>query len=178
MSGMIRRPPATRFHLVETGRQGFLTKSQIAPTSVGPPSASAPHRDLGRQTFGAVDSFKAYGGAQAGSTADGALGQAFQYTWQDRIQVNPAHEQPKLIFYSGAQPFIRWGAVRRFVRTFMAASPRFQGRWAYVGFMQRHYAERPRLTGIPGRLGSTYVYTPATAGPGNRGIRLGGPRAL
>jgi len=172
MSRMIIRGPAARVHLLP--QQGVLTARQQAMTAVPTTAVSPPIRDVARQTFGAVDQFKAYGGAQGGKVAFGALGQAFRIWWQDRVQVNPVHEQPKLIFYSGAQPLIRWGTMRRFTRTFMSASPRFQGRWAYVGYIQRHYAERPRLTGNISRLGRTYRLQPPSTGPGPRTIQLGG----
>lgn len=166
------RPPAARVHLLP--QEGPLTTTQRAMTAFAVTNRPAPVRDLARQTFGAVDQFRAYGGSQAGTVALDALGRAIQYVWQDRVQVNPAHEQPKLIFSSGAQPLIRWGLMRRYSRTFMAASPRFQGRWAYVGYIQRHYTERPRLTGVATRLGQTYRYQVPSAGPGPRAIPLGG----
>lgn len=165
---MLRRPPATRFHV--ENRPGVLTSSQQAMTARSTAFGGPPQRDLGRQTFGAVDQFKAFGGAAAGSVDT----VPFQYTWQDRIQVNPFREQPKLILTSAAQPLIRWGLNRRYVRTFMSASPRFQGRWAFVGFIQRHYAERPRMTGVPMRLGTTYVAPRTSSGPGTRAVVLGG----
>lgn len=166
------KPPAK--NVVRAPQQGPLTNMQAAMSAVEKAGGGPPQRDLGRQTFGAVDQVKAYGGSQAGGVAFDALGQRFEYTWQDRVQANPAHEQPKLIFYSGAQPLIRWGLMRRFTRTFMAASPRFQGRWAYVGYIQRHYAERTRLTGVITRQGRTYRYQVPSAGPGPRAIPLGG----
>lgn len=168
MSRMVIRPPAARFPVIP--QQGPLTRSQQAPSQTQVPGGDAaiPERDLGRQTFGAVDSPKRYGGAQAGNIDFRTM---FQYVWQDRVQVNPAHEQPRLIFYSGAQPLIRWGMLRRFTRTFMAASPRFQGRWLYVGFIQRHYTERARMTGMPSRRGTTYV-SPVFVNP-TRGVQLG-----
>lgn len=169
MSRMVTRPPAARVHLLP--QQGPLESSAPALTAVETAYGGPPRRDLGRQTFGAVDQFRAFGGAQAGNFDSRT---AFQYTWQDRVQVNPAHEQPKLLFWSGAQPLIRWGLNRRYVRTFMASSPRFQGRWAYVGYIQRHYAERTRMTGVATRLGSTYRYTVPSSGPGPRAIPLGG----
>ena len=173
MSGLRRfvKPPAARVHLVSTGREGIFTTSQPAMTAVET-AQSPPRRDLARQTFGAVDQAKAYGGADAGSVT----GTPFQYVWQDRIQVPPAHEQPRLLFYSGAQPLIRWGLNRRYVRTFMSASPRFQGRWAFVGYIQRHFAERARMTGVPNRYARTYSYRIPSSGPGPRAIPLqGGP---
>ena len=170
MSRMVSRPPAARVHLLP--QQGPLTSSQPALTARSTSMGGPPQRDLGRQTFGAVDQFRAFGGGSAG-TVD-AL--PFQYTWQDRVQVNPAHEQPKLLFSSGAQPLIRWGLNRRYVRTFMSASPRFQGRWAYVGYILRQYTERPRLTGVATRLGSTYVYPRVSTGPGPRAIPIGDGR--
>src|SRR5215471_4862023 len=167
MSRMVRRPAATRFHTEP--QQGPLTTSQTATTAVRGPAGGGPMRDLARQSFGAVDQVKAYGGG-SGGTADSL---PFQYVWQDRVQVNPAREQPRLIFNSGAQPLIRWGLMRRFTRTFMSASPRFQGRWAYVGFIQRGYTERARMTGVATRQSVTYVVPRVGTGPGPRGIRLG-----
>jgi hypothetical protein len=169
MSRMVIRPPAARVHLLP--QQGPLEASAPAPEpSLAPPGdLRPPGRDLGRQTFGALASPKAYGGRQAGSVD--LRGTPFEYRWQDPVQVNPAHEQPRLIFYSGAQPFSRWGQLRRWTRTFMAASPRFQGRWAYVGFIQRHYAERARLTGNPSAMRASYVYPQFFQGP--RTIQLG-----
>lgn len=150
MSSMLKRPPA--LNVVMVPLQG--------PSN--------------RQTYGAVDSAKSYGSPLAGRQR-GALdlrpgARQFQTAWLDVLQVNPAHEQPRLEFTSGAQPLIRWG-VRHFTRTFMTASPRMQGRWAYVGFIQRHYSERPRLTGVPMRLGTTYAYPRWQTGP--RTIQLG-----
>jgi hypothetical protein len=150
MSRMVIRPPAARFHL--THQQGPL---------------------VGRQTYGAVDQSKMFGGAQGGNVD--TTGRQFQTTWQDRIQVNPAHEQPRLIFYSGAQPFIRWGLMRRFVRTFMAASPRFQGRWAYIGLLERQYTERARMSGNIAMRRPTYVYPRFQTGP--RIVTRLGPRS-
>lgn len=162
------KAPAARVVLLP--QQGPLATSQTAMSSQVTTARTAPRRDLARQSFGAVDQVRAYGGADAGAVTN----RPFEYTWQDRVQVNPAHEQPKLIFNSGAQPLIRWGLARRFVRTFMSASPRFQGRWAYVGYIQRHYTERARLTGNPSRLGRTYVMRRPSTGPGPRAINLGG----
>ena len=167
MSRMLRRPPAK--NVILEPQQGPLVASVEATTAV-PTAVSPPRRDLGRQSFGAIDSPKAYGGGQAGRPS----GESFEYVWQDRVQVPPAHEQPRLIFSSGAQPLIRWGLMRRFTRTRMTASPRFQGRWAYVGFILRNYTERARITGVATRRGTTYVVPRVGTGPGPRGIRLGG----
>lgn len=169
MSRMVIRPPAARVHLLP--QQGPLTASSPLPFGGPPGDIPTPARDLGRQTFGAVDTSKSYGGRMRGQTDEGTTPQ-FQTVWQDRIQVNPATEQPRLIFYSGAQPFIRWGAVRRYVRTFMAASARFQGRWAYVGFVQRNYTERARLSGNISAARRTYVLQRPSSGP--RSVQLNG----
>lgn len=171
MSRMVLRPPAARVHLLP--QQGPLASTVAAPNQRFAPAGdfATPARDLGRQTMGAVDQTKRFGLGQAGSIDWRTI---IQYVWQDRVQVNPAHEQPKLIFYSGAQPLVRWGLNRRYSRTFMAASPRFFGRWAYVGFQQRFYAERPRLTGVATRQGKTYVMARPSSGPGPRAIPLGG----
>lgn len=176
MSHMIRRPPAARYHLLTTGgssQQGPLIASAPAPNMAFAPVGDfkTPRRDLGRQTFGAVDQTKKFGFGQAGVSDERTN---IQYTWQDRVQVPPAHEQPRIPFNSGGQPLVRWGLMRRFSRTYMAASPRFQGRWAYVGFMQRHFTERARITGVATRQGTTYVLPRMGTGPGPRAIRLGG----
>jgi hypothetical protein len=153
VSQMLRRPPARMVHVEP--QQGPL---------------------VGRQTYGAVDSAKSYGRPEAGASAGRldfrAGAREIVYTWQDLLQVNPAHEQPKLIWYSGAQPFVRMGAMRRWSRTFMSASPRFQGRWAYIGLLERQYTERARMTGVATRLGTTYVYPRFVTGP--RAVQLGG----
>ena len=169
-STQIRRPPASRVHLAP--QQGPLGSTVMPPSAhmTPPGDFPIPKRDLGRQTFGAVDSYRRYGNGQSGSIDPAA--RDFQYVWQDRIQVNPAHEQPRLVFYSGAQPFIRWGLMRRFSRTFMAASPRFQGRWAYVGFIQRHYTERARISGNISAQRASYAYPTFARAP--RTIQLGG----
>jgi hypothetical protein len=171
MSRMLRRPPAKAVHLAP--QQGPLAASVAAPNErFAPPGDFAtPARDLGRQSFGATDQTKAFAHGSAGSFD---RRERIDYTWQDRVQVNPAHEQPRLVFYSGAQPLIRWGLMRRFSRTYMSASPRFFGRWAYVGFIQRHYTERARLTGVRTRQGKTYVLPRVGTGPGPRAIVLGG----
>lgn len=122
-----------------------------------------------RQSYGAVDQAKMYAGGSAGK---GDLRQVIRYIWQDLLQINPAHEQPKLIYNSGAQPFSRWGAMRRWSRTFMSAGPRFQGRWAYIGLQQRIYTERTRMTGVATRQGTTYRYPRFKVAP--RAIQLGG----
>jgi hypothetical protein len=170
MSRMLRRPPATRFHVEP--QQGPLASSVPAPNQrFAPPGDYAtPARDLGRQSFGATDQTKKFAGASAGVTDPR---ERIDYTWQDRVQVNPAHEQPRLVFYSGAQPLIRWGLMRRFSRTYMSASPRFFGRWAFVGFQQRFYTERARLTGVRTRQGKTYILPRVGTGPGPRAIQLG-----
>jgi hypothetical protein len=121
-----------------------------------------------RQNYGAVDQAKSYGQKQAGKLD---LRSVILYVWQDFLQINPVHDQPKLIFTSGFQPFIRMGSMRRWSRTFMAASPRFQGRWAYVGLQQRIYTERTRMTGVITRQGTTYKYPRFKVSP--RAIQLG-----
>lgn len=176
MSRMLRRPPATRFHLLITGgsnQPGPLTASAPAANMAFAPigDKATPRRDLARQTHGAVDQTKRFGRAQGGVEDDRSV---IQYTWQDRVQVPPAHEQPRIPFASGGQPLVRWGLMRRFSRTYMAASPRFQGRWFYVGYIQRFYADRARLTGVATRQGTTYVLPRMGTGPGPRAIRLGG----
>jgi len=167
MSRMLRRPPAKSVMLAD--QQGPLTASVAAPNErfAPPGDILTPARDIGRQTFGAADQTKNFSLQQANDLP-------IVYPWQDRVQVNPAHEQPKLIFTSGAQPLIRWGLMRRYSRTFMSASPRFMGRWAYVGFIQRHYTERARMTGVATRQGKTYIVPRVGTGPGPRGIVLGG----
>lgn len=169
MSRMLARPPAKMVHLPP--QQGPLTASQPTwvPQTVPPGDMQTPGRDLGRQTFGAVAQPKSYGSAQAGSVDFRSV---IVYVWQVFTNVNPAHEQPKLIYYSGAQPFTVGMQLRRFSRTFMAASPRFTGRWAYVGLLQRQYTERARLRGVPTRQGTTYAYPRFTTAP--RAIQLGG----
>lgn len=143
---MVRRPPASRFHLVE--QQGILQRVE----------------------YGTVDTAKNYGPSATTQLP-------IRATWQDRVQVNPAHEQPKLVLYSAAQPFIRWGMMRRYTRTFMAASPRFFGRWAYVGFIERRYTERARITGVTTRLGTTYRLPAPGSGLDRRTVTLGPGRA-
>lgn len=146
MSRALIRPPAARFHV----------EPQEGPTF--PVGAG-----------GTIDSAKNYGSSTTTQLP-------IDVQWQDRLQVNPAREQPRLVFYSGAQPLIRWGLNRRYTRTFMSASPRFQGRWAYVGFIMRHYTERARMTGVATRQGVTYVMPRVGTGPGPRAIPLGGQR--
>lgn len=96
----------------------------------------------------------------------------FQYHYDDIIQVNPVLEQPKLIFYSLAQPIIRWGH-RRFVRPLstgaygMRAGPRFFGRWAYVGIQLAQFRDRGKTAGVQGRP-FTYSYPPPQGGPGSQ----------
>jgi hypothetical protein len=155
MSQMLKRPPAKLLHVEP--QQGPL---------------------VGRQHFGAIDTAKSYGspemGRQGGAPDLRQGSRVIEYIWQHFTQVNPAHEQPKLIWNSGAQPFTVGMQLRRFSRTFMSASPRFYGRWAYVGFIRRHYTERGRMTGNPTRQGTTYVAPRFTVAP--RAVQLGGPR--
>jgi hypothetical protein len=167
MSRMLVRPPAARVHLLP--QQGPLTASAPARNEGFAPADDklTPARDVGRQTFGATDATKNYG-------PSGFTQPPMTWTWQDRVDVPPVSEQPKLIFVSGAQPLVRWGLMRRFSRTYMTASPRFQGRWAYVGFIQRHFTDRARMTGVATRQGTTYVVPRVGTGPGTRAIRLGG----
>lgn len=147
MSQLLRRPPA-RFVIHERmeGPSGLV--------GVG----------------GLTNAVKSYGGAQTGrlrpDTPD------FAYLWQDRIQINPAHEQPKLIYSSGAQPLWRTTHLRRVVRTFMSAGPRFTGRWFYIGQQINMYRERTRLTGVTTRRGWSYRYPRYRVAP--RTIQLGG----
>lgn len=103
----------------------------------------------------------------------------FQYHYDDIVQVNPVLEQPKLIFYSLAQPIIRWGH-RRFVRAAtdgglhgMRAGPRFLGRWAYVGVQMAQFRDRGKTAGVMGRP-FTYRVPPWTsASPAARTVDLG-----
>lgn len=102
----------------------------------------------------------------------------FQYHYDDIIQVNPVLEQPKLIFYSLAQPLIRWGH-RRFVRPLLAAQygmragPRFAGRWAAIGIQVAQFRDRGKTAGVQGRP-FTYNYPPWMMGPGpDRTVQLG-----
>ena len=120
--------------------------------------------DRGGQAF---DASKMYGGAQGGRPAPRI---PFLYRWIDTVQVNAAPEQPKLILNSAAQPIIRWG-YRRIVRTMMAASPRFYGRWFYAGTQINQFVARGRMTGVPIRLGTTYISPRFQTGP--RAIVLG-----
>lgn len=176
MSRMLARPPAKMVHLAP--QEGPLTARQAAwgPYLVPPGDHQTPGRDLGRQTFGAIASLKSYGapdaGRQAGSIDLRAKVREFVYTWFVPVQINPAHEQPKLIYHSGAQPFTVGMSLRRFSRTFMSASPRFQGRWFYIGLLERQYAERARMTGMPSRQGTTYAYPRFVSAP--RAVALGG----
>jgi hypothetical protein len=103
------------------------------------------------------------------------LARTFLIVWQDLLQINPAHSQPNLIYYSGAQPFIRTGHLRRWTRTFMSAGPRFQGRVAYVGVLERVYTERTRMTGVPTRQGTTYRYPRYKVAPRAIPLGQGGP---
>lgn len=147
MSAKLRRPPAINV--------------------VWPRTHTGTGSGVGIQNYGAVDQSKRYAGAYGGSATLFDI----VYYWMDLLQINPAHSQPKLILYSAAQPFIRTGHMRRFSRTFMTASPRFFGRWAYVGAIERQYTERARMTGVPTRLGTTYVYPRFTIAP--RAVQLG-----
>lgn len=103
------------------------------------------------------------------------LQRTFLIVWQDLLQINPAHSQPNLIYYSGAQPFIRTGHLRRWTRTFMSAGPRFQGRVAYVGVLQRQYTDRTRMTGVPTRQGTSYRYPRYKVSPRAIPLGAGGP---
>lgn len=147
MSGLLRRPPA-RFVIFDR-MEG--------------PSGLA-------RVGGLTNAVKSYGGAQRGIQSPDTP--AFEYRWQDRIQVNPAHEQPKLIYSSGAQPLWRTTHLRRIVRTFMSAGPRFTGRWFYVGQVLNAYTARGRMTGVTTRRGTTYRYPRYRVAP--RTIQLGG----
>jgi len=144
MSSMLRRPPAYPIH---------WPHDQKGPTTQ-------------LQNYGAVDQKQNVG--PTSTTQRGLM------VWiLDLLQINPALEQPRLEISSARQPFIRTHHNARFVRTFMTASPRFQGRWIYVGYIQRQYAERTRITGVPTRLGQTYSYRPAKLVP-PRVVELGG----
>lgn len=127
-------------------------------------------RVTGRANGAVVDTNKGADLYRGSSTTQFPLG----VDTLDVQQINPAHEQPKLIWNSGAQPFTRWG-WRRFVRTFMSASPRFGGRWFYVGIIQRQYTERARITGVSTRQGTSYTYPRFKTSP--RTIPLGGQGA-
>ena len=127
-------------------------------------------RVTGRTAGAAMNATKSYTGGAAGAYSPPDLSRTITYTWRDLLLINPAHEQPKLIYYSGAQPFSRWGAVRRYSRTFMTAGGRFLGRWAYIGVQQRNYTERARMTGVATRQGTTYSYPRFKVSP--RTIRL------
>lgn len=120
------------------------------------------------QHYAAIDTAKRYSGASAGVLD---TRQQNAYVWQDYERIGPVKEQPKLVLYSAAQPFVRTGHMRRWSRTFMAASGRFLGRWAYVGTQSRQYTERTRITGVPMRTGRTYVYP--SYRPATRTIQLG-----
>ena len=122
-------------------------------------------RGGGGQLF---DASKNYSGASLGNQRPAVPG--FLYRWIDMVQINPAMEQPKLVFNSGAQPIIRWG-YRRIVRTMMAAGPRFYGRWFYAGKIENQFVARGRMTGVPTRLGTTYLAPRFQTGP--RAIPLG-----
>lgn len=114
------------------------------------------------------DASKLYGRAMLGKPRAGMP--TFLYRWLDTIQINPVNEQPKLVFNSGAQPIIRWG-YRRFVRTFMAAAPRFYGRWFFAGVDTNKFVQRGRMTGVTTRRGTTYLSPRFQTGP--RAIPLG-----
>jgi hypothetical protein len=122
-------------------------------------------RGGGGQLF---DASKKYGGAILGNPRPSIA--SFLYRWIDTIQINAAHEQPKLVWNSGAQPIIRWG-YRRFVRTFMAAAPRFYGRWFFAGTQANQFVMRGRMTGVTTRRGTTYLTPRFQTGP--RAIALG-----
>lgn len=148
MSRMLNRPPAKE--VVWERQQGLS----------------------GRQTFAAVDQVKNYEPiGRAGSEELRPWLRRMQIVWFDMLQINPAHSQPNLIYSSGAQPFIRTGHNRRWTRTFMSASPRFQGRAFYVGLIERQYTERARISGVPTRQGTTYRYPRFRVGP--RAVQLG-----
>jgi hypothetical protein len=149
MSRMLVRPPAS-----------FLSRRE----------AGALDQPLPRGGRGDVDSAKAWGGRSAGSV-DARQPAMYDTYWIDTLQVNPAHDQPKLIYYSGGQPIVRWG-FRRFVRTRMSASPRFFGRWVYVGLIQNQFVARGRLRGVPTRQGTSYAYPAFQVAP--RNVQLGG----
>src|SRR4029077_10667172 len=131
-----------------------------------PPQEGILQHVTGKTAGAAVDTNKGADLWRGSSTTQRAL----DVDTLDLQQINPAHEQPKLIYYSGAQPIIRWG-WRRFVRTFMSASPRFRGRWFYVGIIQRQYTERARMTGVTTRQGTSYSYARFKISP--RTIPLG-----
>ena len=138
MSRMVIRPPAARFHV----------EPQHGPSDL--------------QNYAAVDQAKFYGspamGAQGGAPDFRFGATEIRYHIQDLLQINPAREQPRLDYTSGRQPFFRSLHNWRWSRTFMSASPRFGGRWAYVGYIQNAYAERARITGVATRRGTTYRY--------------------
>jgi hypothetical protein len=122
-------------------------------------------RGGGGQLF---DASKKYGGGGGGKVNPAFPN--FLYRWIDIIQVNPASEQPRLIYNSGAQPIIRWG-YRRFVRTFMAASPRNMGRWFYAGTTVNQFVARGRMTGVTTMRRPANTYPRFQTGP--RTIQLG-----
>ena len=102
----------------------------------------------------------------------------FGYHYDDIVQINPVLEQPKLIFYSIAQPIIRWGH-RRFVRAAtdgglhgQRAGARFFGRWAYVGIQMAQFRDRGKTAGVQSRPW-TYRVPPWTSGaPASRTVDL------
>jgi hypothetical protein len=114
------------------------------------------------------DASKRYGQAALGNSR--LETPSFLYRWIDTVQINPASEQPKLVFNSAAQPIIRWG-YRRIVRTLMAAGPRFYGRWFYAGTQINQFVARGRMTGVTTRRGTTYLAPRFQTGP--RAIPLG-----
>jgi hypothetical protein len=118
-----------------------------------PPQEGILQRVTGKTAGGIVHTNKGDDLHRGSTTTQEGLG----IVTLDTQQINPALEQPKLIYTSGAQPIIRWG-WRRFVRTYMSASPRFRGRWFYVGIIQRQYTERARMTGVSTRQGTSYAY--------------------
>jgi hypothetical protein len=143
MTQMLRRPPA---------------KEICWPRLAGPSNL---------QHYAAVDSDR---GAELRRGSD-TVQHPEEIAWQDLLQLQPVKEQPKLVLYSAAQPFIRTGHMRRWTRTFMSASGRFLGRWAYIGIQQRLYTERTRMTGVPMRTGLTYQVPRFKVAP--RAIQLG-----
>lgn len=145
MSALTRRPPAREI---------------VWPRLAGP-------SDI--QHYAGVDQAKSYRGASAGSVD---VRQVIRFFWQDLLQINPVREQPRLLLSSAAQPIVRTGHNRRFSRTYMSASPRFFGRWAFVGTVQRQYTERTRISGFPMRTGTTYTYPRFKVSP--RTIALSG----
>lgn len=98
----------------------------------------------------------------------------FSDQYYDNIEVHPVLEQPRLIFYSAAQPIIRWGHNRN-VRTMMTAGMRLLGRWAYVGIQVGQFRDRQKIAGPQSRPW-TYSSPQFQSGPGvSRTVRLSGP---